>query len=106
MQTKEVNNEIIKYVEILNSLDLIEEDLYLKIKYGTSDHEKIILLNCGMSNSLSNLLSEKYSTLYSVDTNHMAVSFSEELVDAMQHNNENGILISEVKLNLKETTHI
>ena len=65
-----------------------------------------MLLNCGMSNSLSNLLSENYSTLYSVDTNRMTVSFSEGLVDAMQHNNENGILISEVKLNLKETTHI
>ena len=101
-----IDNEIIKYVEVLNSLDLIEESLYLKIKYGTSDHEKIILLNCGMSNSLSNLLSENYSTLYSVDTNHMTVSFGEGLVDAMQHNNENGILISEVKLNLKETTHI
>lgn len=59
-----------------------------------------------MSNSLSNLLSEKYSALYSVNTANMTVSFSEGLVDAMQYNNENGILISEVKLNLKETAHI
>ena len=98
-----IDNEIVKYVEILNSLDLIEESLYSKIKYGTSDPKKIILLNCGMSNSLSNLLSEKYSALYSVNTANMTVSFNKGLINAMQHNNENGILISEVKLNLKET---
>ena len=47
-----IDNEIIKYIEILASLGLIEESLYLKIKYGTDNKEKIALLNCGISSPL------------------------------------------------------
>ena len=98
-----IDNEIIKYIEILNSLLLIEERLYLNIKYGTDKSEKIALLNCGISNTLSNLLHEKYRDYYTAYTDRNIVMFSDNLISEMKKNGENGILISEVKMNCKET---
>ena len=97
-----IDNEIVKYIEILYSLELIEESLYLKIKYGTDDKAKIALLNCGISSILSKLLQEKYSDMFEADIDNSTVIFSESLVSKMLNNNENGILISEVKMNVQE----
>lgn len=97
-----IDNEIIKYIEILYCLELIEESLYLKIKYGTEDKTKIALLNCGISGILSKLLQEKYSHMFKIDVDNFTVTFSENLVSEMLNNNENGILISEVKINSQE----
>ena len=96
-----IDNEIVKYIEILYSLELIEESLYLKIKYGTGDKVKIALLNCGISNILSKLLQEKYSNMFKADIDNSTVIFSENLVSEMLKNNENGILISEIKMNVQ-----
>ncbi|EPZ2627060.1 DEAD/DEAH box helicase [Campylobacter coli] len=97
-----IDNEIVKYIEILHSVDLIEESFYLKIKYGTDNKEKIALLNCGISNILVKLLKDKYENMYQFDFASSTVFFSEELVSKMIENQENGILISEVKMNSKE----
>lgn len=97
-----IDNEIIKYIEILNSLALIEEKLYLKIKYGTDNKEKIALLNCGISNTLSNILHEKYNAYYTANLEQNTIEFSDDLISEMVKNDENGILISEVKMNCKE----
>ena len=97
-----IDNELVKYIEILYSLELIEESLYLKIKYGTDDKAKIALLNCGISSILSKLLQEKYADMFKADIDNSTVIFSENLVSEMLKNNENGILISEVKMNAKE----
>lgn len=97
-----IDNEIIKYIEILNSLGLIEESLYLKIKYGTDNKSKITLLNCGISAALSKLLYEKYSNKYKVDLENSTVYFSKDLISEMLDNDENGVLISEVKMNSQD----
>ncbi|MFM1582456.1 DEAD/DEAH box helicase [Helcococcus ovis] len=97
-----IDNEIVKYIEVLYSLELIEESLYLKIKYGTDDKTKIALLNCGISSILSKLLQEKYADMFEADIDNSTVIFSQNLVSEMLKNNENGILISEVKMNAKE----
>ena len=97
-----IDNEIVKYIEVLHSLELIEESLYLKIKYGTDDKTKIALLNCGISSFLSKLLQEKYSDMFEADISNSTVTFSKNLISEMLKNNENGILISEVKMNAEE----
>ena len=97
-----IDNEIVKYIEVLYSLELIEESLYLKIKYGTDDKTKIALLNCGISSILSKLLQEKYSDMFEADIDNSTVTFSKNLISEMLKNSENGILISEVKMNAKE----
>lgn len=94
-----IDNEIIKYIEILNILSLVDDQLYLKIKYGTSNSEKIALLNCGISNTLSSILFEKYKELYNVDISSNVVTFDNSLINIMKKNDENGILISEILLN-------
>ena len=97
-----IDNEIVKYIEVLHSLELIEESLYLKIKYGTDDKTKIALLNWGISSFLSKLLQEKYSDMFEADISNSTVTFSKNLISEMLKNNENGILISEVKMNAEE----
>ena len=97
-----IDNEIVKYIEVLYSLELIEESLYLKIKYGTDDKTKIALLNCGISSILSKLLQEKYADMFEADIGNSTVTFSKNLISEMLKNSENGILISEVKMNAKE----
>lgn len=97
-----IDNEIMKYIEILNSLGLINQSLYLKIKYGTDDEMRIALLNCGISIALSNLLQEKYSNLFNIDLEWGTLIFSKELIPEMEKNKENDILICEVKMNSKE----
>lgn len=97
-----IDNEIVKYIEVLYSLELIEESLYLKIKYGTDDKTKIALLNCGISSILSKLLQEKYADMFEADIGDSTVTFSKNLISEMLKNSENGILISEVKMNAKE----
>lgn len=94
-----IDNEIIKYVEVLNSLDLLEEELYLKMKYGTSDKNKIFLLNCGISIKLANLLFSEYKSYFKIDMTEGMIKFSPRLIEQMEKNNENGIYISEVKMN-------
>ena len=94
-----IDNEIIKYIEILNTLGLIDNELYLKIKYGTNNKEKIALLNCGISNTLSSILYEKYKKLYNIDALSNVVSFDNSLINTMRENGENGILIAEILLN-------
>ena len=73
-----------------------------EIKYGTDDIAKIALLNCGISSSLSKLLQEKYSNMFTADINNSSVIFSQNLISEMVKNNENGVLISEVKMNVQE----
>lgn len=94
-----VDNEIIKYIEVLYHLELLEDNLYLKIKYGTSNQEKIALINCGISNYLSDLLREKYKDFFQIDLEKNNVIFNKELINKMESANENGILITEVKIN-------
>ena len=59
-------------------------------------------MNCGISSILSKLLQEKYSDMFEADIDNSTVIFSENLVSEMLNNNENGILISEVKMNAQE----
>ena len=91
-----------KYVDIINSLDLIDLSLYNKIKYGSDDMNKIALLNFGLSSLLINLLTDKYSNYYSINGKDNTILFSNDLINKMIENGENGILITEVKMNICE----
>lgn len=94
-----IDNEIVKYIEIANSLEIIEEELYLKIKYGTSKVDKIALLNSGLSNSIVNLLYDNYEDYYEIDIIENNIIFNDDLIQEMSRNKENGILIAELEMN-------
>lgn len=95
-----IDNALMKFVEILNDMDLIEESLYLKIKYGTTDCEEIVLIKNGISLSLTNLLIEKYHDNIVIDLGNDTVTFSQELINKMEENRENKILIYEAQNNI------
>ena len=44
-----IDNTLIKYVEVLHDLDLIEDGFYAQIKYGTDDERTICLIKNGTS---------------------------------------------------------
>lgn len=96
-----LENSIIKFVEVLNELNLIQEDLYKKIKYGTSDDEKILLIKNGYSSSLAKLILEKYKDFLTLDLLNGVVVTNSGIVAKMQENKENHILIFETEFNVK-----
>lgn len=90
-----LDNTIIKYIEVLHDIKLIDEGLYLKIKYGTDDKRKIILVKNGISLSLSNLLIDNYIKYVKIDLVKNTVILQRDLIQKMFNNQENEIMISE-----------
>ena len=95
-----IDNTIIKFVEVLNDLDLIDQNLYLKIKYGTASNFEIVMIRNGISLTLTKLLLEKYKRYVKFDIENDTISLDQELIDVMLENNENQILIYEAETNI------
>lgn len=91
-----LDNTLIKYIEVLNDLDIIDEPLYLKIKYGTTDNRIITLIRNGLSLTLSKLIVEKYIKYISLDINTDTVEIYPSIKNEMFKNDENRVLINEV----------
>ena len=47
-----IDNTLIKYVEVLHDLDLIEDGFYAQIKYGTDDDRTICLIKNSLSSNI------------------------------------------------------
>lgn len=95
-----LDNTVIKYIEVLNDMDILEENLYLNIKYGTTDKRIIVCVKNGISLSLAKLLVEKYDKYISIDLNNDIIQFKEGIVDEMEAEGENKIMINELTYNL------
>ncbi len=92
---------VLKYIEILFELDLLEEDYYERIKYGTSDKKIITLIKNGFSLELAKCLTQEiYSSLISINITNDEVLCSPEIIQRMENNEENKILIFEVKYHM------
>ena len=91
-----VDNEIVKFVEVINDLELIDGELYQKIKYGTSDQSKILLIKSGMSSSLATLLIAKYASYITLDLQSQIVILDPLVQEAMKANGESDLLVFEV----------
>lgn len=92
-----IDHSFMKYVEILNDLELVDEDLYKGLRYGTSDKDKILMIKSGLSPSLTTLLKENYSKYYICNHKKNMIDFDKNLITEMEKNNENAISISEIK---------
>lgn len=95
-----IDNTIIKFVEVLNDTGVIEPDLYLKIKYGTANKYEILLIQNGISLSLTKLLLEKYRQYLKFNIENDTIELDIGLIDAMTQNEENQILIFEAENNI------
>ncbi len=90
-----IDNVLIKFIETLHDLGVIEETFYKMIKYGTDDECAICLLKNGLSLSLTMLLLEKYRDYLQIDINASTVLFNDTLIEEMNRAHENQILIFE-----------
>lgn len=95
-----IDNTIMKFVEVLNDLKLVDDDLYLKTKYGTSDLLEIIMIRNGISLTLTKLLLEKYKKYVLFNIEDDTVTLCQDLIEAMAENDENQILICEADSNI------
>ena len=92
-----IDNTLIKYVEVLHDLDLIEDRFYAQIKYGTDDERTICLIKNGLSLSSAMLLIKKYGDHLQIDIPASTVVYGENLVAEMIKEEENQIQIYEVQ---------
>ena len=92
-----IDNTLIKYVEVLHDLDLIEDGFYAQIKYGTDDERTICLIKNGLSLSSAMLLIKKYGDHLQIDIPASTVVYGENLVAEMIKAEENQIQIYEVQ---------
>lgn len=95
-----IDNVIMKFVETFHDIELIDENLYNKIKYGTDNPLQIVLIKNGISSSLSKLLIEKYFNFINIDITSNIVTISPDIINEMNNNNENDILVFEAKNNI------
>ena len=92
-----IDNTLIKYVEILRDLELIEDKFYAKIKYGTDDEATICLIKNGLSLGSATLLIKKYRNYLQIDSFTSTVIYQDSLIKEMEKEKENRILIHEVQ---------
>lgn len=98
-----VEFNLLKYIDILSELNLIDTVFYDKIKYGSSDANVITLLKNGFSIELAKCVTKpEYSEYIRVNSNSDEIIIQNNLIDKMKENEENNILIFELKFHINE----
>jgi len=97
-----LDNRIIKFVETLNDMELLEDEFYTRIKYGTTDEQKITMMKNGFSAGLASLLLEKYADYLTIDIQANTVDLKAAVTIAMTNNRENRLHIFEAGFNTIE----
>lgn len=92
-----IDFRLMKYVEILNSLDRIDGQLYQRIKYGTADPFLICLLRNGFSPELARLVKDTYADDVVVDITRDTVQVLPTLPERMEYDEQNDVLVYEAK---------
>jgi hypothetical protein len=95
-----IDNHLLKYVELLHDLRKLDEELYLKIKYGTTNQDKIRLINFGVNSILAGKLIDKYLEFVDVQQDNGIVNLRNELIERMRQNGENEILVFEAEMHM------
>jgi len=90
-----LDNQVMKFVETLNDMDLLDKEFYTRIKYGTMDERKITMMKNGFSAGLASLLLEKYAKYLTINVQANTVNLNEAVETAMVDSGENRIHIFE-----------
>ena len=78
-------------------MQLLDNNLYLKIKYGSSDNKIIVCIKNGISLSLAKILVHRYSLYMKIDLYNDTIHFRSNIIEEMNRNEENKIMIQELK---------
>ena len=94
-----IDYKLMKFVDILIDLGLIEHDLSERIKYGTNDGRIICLLRNGFSRELAALVTDSSDLMQwvSINTSSNEVLIRDQIVDEMHTLAMNDILIYEMQ---------
>lgn len=93
-----IEYKLMKFLQVLNDLELLDSTFYDRVRYGTSDLKSICLIKNGISMELAKcLLSAKYEKYLQFDLRSNSVKIGKEVIPKMESENENEILIFEVQ---------
>lgn len=96
-----VEYNLMKYIEILNDLEMLEKTFYEQVKYGSSDPKTICLLKNGISMELAKLLlDDEYKEYLDFDLQNDQVSIAQGAVQKMEETGENQVLIFELEFHV------
>jgi len=96
-----VDYSLMKFIEILNDLGMMDKDFYEKLKYCSSDKKIITLMKNGFSLELAKcIVEDNYSDLITIDTSNDQIKINEAIIQRMEANLENKILIFEIKYHI------
>lgn len=92
---------IMKYVEVIHELGLIDETFYKQVKYGSSDEKIILMLQNGFSLDLALVFKHsRYNNFIEYNYNTKEVILNKNIIQEMENNEENDILIFEAGYHL------
>lgn len=98
-----VEFNLLKYIDILAELELIDIDFYEQVKYGSSNKRIITLLKNGFSIELAKTITKKeYQNLVVINYLLDEIIIRDEIINEMEINGENKILIFEIKYHINE----
>ncbi len=96
-----LDNQIMKFIEMLNDLEMLDEAFYKQIKYGTTDENKITMMKNGFSAGLASLLLEKYARYVDIEVETNIVRLNSDVQAVMRENNESRIFVFEAGFNAR-----
>lgn len=97
-----LDNTLMKFIEVLKTSTILDEDVFLKIKYGTTDQFKINLSKGGMSLSLISLIVEKYDDCIVKNVTTNQITFKPEVLDKMKSKSENEVIRFEASFHTRK----
>lgn len=96
-----VEHNLLRYVEILNELAVVEQSFYEQIKYGSSDPYVICLLKNGVSVELTKILvDKKYRAYVTFDLINDRVEISQRIHGILENDDVNKVLLFELSFHL------
>lgn len=93
-----LENNLLKYIEVLHDCEILDESLYLRIKYGTDNQTEILLIRNGLSLGLAKLITKKYNKYININYDSYEIKFDKDLIRIMIENEENEIHINELQI--------
>ena len=93
------DNQIFRFVEVLNGIDALDPVFYKSIKYGTADETKVKFIRDGYSYGLADLVLKKYPQAVR-ETLSGEIEVTPRLVNMMVENGESDLLVFEARMNL------
>lgn len=92
-----LEHTIVKFIEVLNDMQLLDKKFYNRIKYGTDDENIIFLMERGFSFYLSKEIINNFFKYISIDDKSGNYEISDKIIIKMQEEDVNDILIFELQ---------